>query len=80
MAAYAVAITVGALRIYNDRHWITDVLGGVGIGILSARIGYWLLPFERKLFKLDKNKDNDKAIAILPMIGETNGMSFSMQF
>lgn len=80
MAGYAVALTVGALRIYNDRHWITDVLGGAGIGILSARIGYWLLPFERKLFKLDKNNDKDKAIAILPMIGETNGMAFSMQF
>ncbi|MDE6696891.1 MAG: phosphatase PAP2 family protein [Muribaculaceae bacterium] len=80
MAGYAVALTVGALRIYNDRHWVTDVLGGAGIGILSARIGYWLLPLERKLFKLDKNKDNDKSIAILPMIGETNGMAFSMQF
>ncbi|MDE6696060.1 MAG: hypothetical protein K2K25_04195 [Muribaculaceae bacterium] len=55
-------------------------MGGAGIGILSARIGYWLLPSERKLFKLDKNKDNDKTIAILPMIGETNGIAFSMQF
>lgn len=80
IAGYAVALTVGALRIYNDRHWITDVLGGAGIGILSARIGYWLLPWERKLFKMDKKKDSDKAIALLPMIGETNGLAFAMQF
>lgn len=80
IAGYAVAVTVGALRIYNDRHWITDVLGGAAIGILSARIGYWLLPFEQRLFKLDKKKNNDKAIAILPILGETNGMAFSMQF
>ena len=80
IAGYAVAVTVGALRIYNDRHWITDVFGGAAIGILSARIGYWLLPWEQKLFKLDKKNDRNKSLALLPMIGETNGMAFSMQF
>lgn len=79
-AGYAVALTVGVLRIYNDRHWVTDVLGGAAIGILSARVGYWLLPLEQKLFKLDKNNDRNKSLAILPMLGETNGMALSMQF
>lgn len=80
IAGYAVAVSVGFLRIYNDRHWITDVLGGAAIGILSARIGYWLIPFERKLFKLDKKKDQNKSLALLPMIGDTNGIAMSMNF
>lgn len=80
LASYAVAVTVGALRIYNDRHWITDVFGGAAIGILSARIGYWLLPFERKLFGLDKKKTSVQDVAILPMIGNTTGVSLSLQF
>lgn len=47
-AAYAVAAGVGALRVYHSRHWVCDVLAGAGIGILSARIAWWLLPAERR--------------------------------
>lgn len=53
LAAYAVAGGVAFLRLYNNRHWLGDVLAGAGIGILSARIGYWLLPIGRRLFRLD---------------------------
>ena len=48
VGAYSIAIAVGALRVYNDHHWFTDVFAGAGLGILSARIGYWLLPYTRK--------------------------------
>ncbi len=51
---YAVATMVGLMRIYNDRHWLNDVLAGAGIGILSARIGYWMLPVCRRWFRWDK--------------------------
>jgi membrane-associated phospholipid phosphatase len=33
---------------YNERHWLNDVLAGAGIGILSAKAAYWLLPWERR--------------------------------
>lgn len=49
IAAYTTAITVGVLRVYNNRHWFTDVFAGAGIGILSARIGHWLLPYTRQI-------------------------------
>ncbi len=51
-AAYAVATSVAVLRLYNDRHYFGDVLAGAGIGILSAHIGYWLLPYEQRWFRL----------------------------
>lgn len=44
VAGYAVAAGVGAMRIYNNRHWASDVLAGAGIGILSASLMYWLAP------------------------------------
>lgn len=47
-AAYGVAVATGVLRVYNERHWCHDVLAGAGIGILSAKIAYWLLPWEQK--------------------------------
>ncbi len=67
--AYAVATTTALMRLYNDRHWTNDLFGGAAIGILSADIGFWLLPLERKLFRLDgsgKGAGSGKAIAVLP--------------
>lgn len=49
VGAYAVATGIGCMRVYNQQHWCTDVLAGAGIGILSARIGWWLLPWEQRL-------------------------------
>ncbi len=37
---YATAATTGIMRTLNNRHWISDVLVGAGIGIISTDIGY----------------------------------------
>ena len=49
LGAYTVATGTALMRIYNNRHWVSDLLGGAGIGILSAQAAYWLLPLERRL-------------------------------
>ena len=40
IGGYFVATSVGAMRILNNKHWITDVMTGAGIGILSANLAY----------------------------------------
>jgi len=40
IGAYSVATSVGVLRVMNNRHWVSDVLAGAGIGILSTNIAY----------------------------------------
>lgn len=40
-AAYGIATSVGVLRMANNKHYISDVLTGAGIGILSMKIAYW---------------------------------------
>ncbi len=50
LAAYATAGTVATMRIYNGRHWLNDLLTGAGIGILSARAAYWMLPLYQRWF------------------------------
>ncbi len=47
IAGYAVAIGIGCMRVYNNRHWTSDVLAGAGFGILSASLMYWLAPYLR---------------------------------
>lgn len=49
VGAYTLATATGVLRVYNNQHWLTDVIAGAGAGILSARIGYWLLPYTRRM-------------------------------
>lgn len=74
IAAYVVAGGVGVLRIYNNRHWLNDVLAGAGIGILSARIGFWMLPVNRRLFGMERVS---KGCAVAPSLffdGETSAV------
>lgn len=40
-AAYGLASSIGMLRMANNRHYISDVLVGAGIGILSMKVSYW---------------------------------------
>ena len=40
-AAYGVASGVGLLRMANNRHYVSDVLVGAALGILSMKIAYW---------------------------------------
>ncbi|SHH77726.1 phosphatase PAP2 family protein [Flavobacterium defluvii] len=57
IAGYAVAAGTGIFRMYNNRHWLTDVAAGAGIGILSTKAAYWLNPYiTRKLFHKSENK------------------------
>lgn len=40
VAGYGVATATGVMRVLNNRHWISDVMSGAGIGILSGELGY----------------------------------------
>lgn len=42
VGAYGVASATGLMRMANNKHWLSDVLTGAGIGILSTEVGYWL--------------------------------------
>ena len=52
IAGYIVATATGALRVYNNRHWLSDVVAGAGFGILSTKLAYIIYhPLQKKLFK-----------------------------
>lgn len=56
LSGYAIASTTGVFRIYNNKHWLTDVVAGAGIGILSTKIAYWINPYlNNHIFKSNKN-------------------------
>jgi len=80
IAGYAVATGTGLFRMYNDRHWLTDVVAGAGIGILSTKAAYWMYPYlQNKVFK--SSKENKTASIIMPFYnGKELGCSFVRQF
>ena len=62
-AGYAIAAITGYLRIYNDRHYLNDVVAGACIGVLSTKLAYWLYP---KIFKKSECYKEHVAIVTLP--------------
>ena len=63
VAGYGVATATGVMRVLNNRHWISDVMSGAGIGIMSTELGYALcdLMFKQKgLLRNDLIFENEK--------------------
>lgn len=73
IAGYAVATTTGIFRMYNNRHWFSDVIAGAGFGIASTKIAYLLYD---KVYK--KNGWN---FSLSPVYQDkTFGVAFSKTF
>jgi hypothetical protein len=54
-AGYFVASATGTLRMYNNKHWFSDVVAGAGFGIASTKISYLVYPYIKELFTAKKN-------------------------
>ena len=72
ISGYSVATFVGVNRIFINKHWVSDVVAGAGIGILSTKAVYWAYPYLQDIFG---KKDQKINTVILP--GYSNG-SFSL--
>ncbi len=57
IAGYTVATATGVMRILNNRHYVSDVIVGAAVGILTAELAYWATDAifkDWKVFKLHK--------------------------
>lgn len=77
-SGYALAALTGYLRIYNNRHYINDVLAGACIGMLSTKFAYWLYP---RIFKKSYKHNAQTQIAALPYLSpESIGAAVCLRF
>ena len=58
VGGYAIATATGVIRVMNRAHWVSDVVTGAGVGILSAEIGYLMLPVWHRLFGIENSRHN----------------------
>jgi hypothetical protein len=78
ITGYVVAASIGLFRMSNEKHWLTDVATGAGIGILSTKIAYWIHPIIKKIIFKDKDKTNG---IVMPFYdGRGYGLGLSMTF
>jgi len=69
LSGYPIAAMTGIYRVFNDKHWVGDVVAGAGIGILSTEIAYWLFPVTSKWFASKKDRE---AISFVPFYQPQN--------
>jgi membrane-associated phospholipid phosphatase len=75
-SGYAFATSTALFRMSNNRHWLSDVMVGAGIGILVTELVYYFEPLKNfNPFKGSKN------ITLIPQIDKENyGFYFSLRF
>lgn len=78
ITGYVVAAGTGLFRMSNEKHWLTDVITGAGIGILSTKAAYWIQPLIKKT--IFKYKDERNRIVIPFYNGREYGLGLSMKF
>jgi hypothetical protein len=64
VGGYIIATGTAFLRMANDRHWLTDVAAGAGIGIISTKFAYWINPIITETF-FSSEKNNPKTSAVI---------------
>lgn len=68
IAGYSVATATGVLRMMNNDHWMSDVLVGAGLGILTTKIVYWVDPLLRKRVNRNSGKHGKDNLSFLPYV------------
>ena len=64
IAGYGVATATGVMRVLNNRHWVSDVLSGAGIGIFSTELAYGISDIIFKGYGLKRGFLSDKSNAL----------------
>ncbi|WP_324676767.1 phosphatase PAP2 family protein [Hymenobacter sp. GOD-10R] len=80
IGGYSVATATGALRILKERHWLSDVVAGAGVGILSTEAAFWVYPLLRRTaFKIIKRPDLGSRVLVMPLyVNGAVGASFAL--
>jgi len=85
VAGYSIATATGVLRMLNNKHWMSDVLVGAGIGILATKVTYLLYPLVKDCIGNRRKQKGDNNLSMLPYVaanhyGNHYGIHLQYQF
>ena len=80
-SGYDLALIVAGSRLYNNRHWVADVVAGAGFGILSVELAYLTYFPIRNAIARKINRKAAQNMVIAPTFNEQGGgVYFSYSF
>ncbi len=66
IAGYSIATATGVLRMLNNEHWMSDVLVGAGIGILTTKVTYLLYPLVKDRLSSRRKQKGASNLSLIP--------------
>ena len=81
-SGYALALFVAGSRLYNNRHWVADVVAGAGFGILSVELSYLIyFPVRNAIARRMNKRASDCTVVFAPLLNrEMTGLYLSYRF
>lgn len=81
-SGYPLALFVAGSRLYNNRHWVADVVAGAGFGILSVEFAYMIyFPIRNALARTVNKRASELPLVISPVLNpEMSGLYLSYKF
>lgn len=83
VSGYLCAVGTGAFRVLNNKHWVSDVVTGAGVGMMSVELSYLMLPLFHRVLGVEKrssNKQNKQLVVVPSYFGNQYGVGISYQF
>lgn len=79
LSGFPVAAFTGIYRMLNDKHWFGDVIAGMGFGILSTKMAYWLFPTLSNFLNISESSRIQ--VMVMPVYSQNKmGVGLSLNF
>lgn len=80
-SGYGLATLVACSRLYNNRHWVADVVAGAGFGILSVELAYLTyFPIRNAIARRINLKASDRLVVAPTLSPDGGGLYLSWRF
>ena len=79
-AGYTVAASVAYLRMYHNKHYLSDVVAGAGVGIAATRFSYYLYPLLKHVIFGSRKVKGDAMIIPTYSTGGAVGFALVKRF
>jgi len=81
IAGYSVATATGVIRMLNNKHWMSDVLVGAGMGIFFTELTYYVYPAIKHFFCNRVFNRDLQALSFSPYYSQDNmGIHLNVRF
>ena len=66
VAGYSIATATGVIRMLNNKHWMSDVFVGAGLGILVTELTYFVYPVVKGFITSKIHSSKERSMSLSP--------------